>query len=369
MVLWIVLFLLLAGGRYEVFFTGENLAPVKDISLCAGEKVYLAYSAPDSVATVVVMLTPELEEIKTLRFENVISPSVRTFNGSVYMAGIRGESIAVKIFSSNLERIRETAFGVEEPTNVSILPYEGGILLAYVHRFLEHDLLHQDVFVKKLDFSLEEIQEVRLTDGGSWEDPSIAICNDDIFVSYGNAPLVPILDRHIVVVKLNPQLEKIAEIRYPATPSDENMPMSGATEAEILAEQDGILLFYRINDFEHSYTKLTLKGNAIFVPGNIRAVTLTTDLTVEGEFILTEDKREHFSPAATSAFGKIYFAQYFIDGDTKKLEVTSSETLEGLKVEPPSEMKGYYLAGLFVTGVIVAVMIYLRKRKKKSKKR
>lgn len=368
MALWIVLLLLLVGGRYEVFFTGENLAPVKDISLCAGENVYLAYSAPDSVATVMVMLTPDLEEIKTLRIENVISPSIRTFNDSVYLAGVRGESIAMKVFSSNLEFTKETAFGVEEPTNVSILPYEGGILLAYVHRFLEHDLLHQDVFVKKLDFSFNELQEIRLTEGGSWEDPSLAICNDNIFVSYGNAPLVPILDRHIVVVKLNSQLEKVGEIRYPATPSDENMPMSGATEAEVLAVQEGILLFYRMNDFEHSYTRLTLKGNVIFVPGNIRAVTLTTDLTVEEEFMLTEDKREHFSPAATSAFGKIYFAQYFTDGDTKKLEVTSSETMEGLKVEPPSEMKAYYWAGLFVTGVIVVVMIYLGKRKKKKKR-
>lgn len=353
---------------YTVSFAGEDLGPIEDISLSADDHyVYVAYTPPDEDATIVVVLTPELEEVSTTRADGVTSPCVAAYDTAVYLAGIKDEDIVVQVFSADLEFVREYTMTVEEPVDVHILPYEEGILLAYAHRFLENDLLRQDVFVRKVDFSFSHVAEARFTSWDFWEDPTLALYNDSIILSYGNAPLVSIFGRHIIVKRLNRDLEEIGEIRYPALVSDRVNVVQGATAVV----GDDVVLFVRVTDRDFSVSRFTWEGMTTVVPGNIRAVPLviTDDLSLGEEIVLTEDVTEEYEPAAVSAFGGIYFGFWMSENDQKTLQVVYGNSLEELKIEPPGERS--YLVPITI-GALVAlagILFLVKKRSKKGKKK
>lgn len=350
------------GEVYRVTFEGEGLAPIDTISLSASsDSLYMAYTPPDTVDTVVVELSPELSELASMRIEGLVSPCVKVYNNNVYLAGIQGEKIVIHVYSGDLEFIEDFEITVEEPTHVYILPYNEGILLSYVHRFLEDGLLRQDVFVKKFDFSFNQTGEARLTGWDYWQSPCIAVYGDNIIVSYANAPLYGFLDRHAVVTLLNKDLEEVGMIRYPKDATEGK----NVTQPEIVILGDGIVLFCRATDQNFSYSKFTWEGMVTVLPGNIRAVKITDDLVVEKEVFITEDITEEYAPCAISAFGRIYFAYCVSEKAGKSLEVFYADTLEGLKVEPPHEWP--YWVAIPVAIVLVALAVLVRKRSKAKK--
>lgn len=374
MLIMVMLFLVTVQGGtpYEASFTGGDAAPIKGVSLCADENsLYLAYISPDSDSTVIVKLSPELEEIGSIRMEGWSSPCIKAFGGFVYLAGIKEGSILVQVFSSELEPVKDFKMRVEEPTYVYILPYKEGILLSYVHRFLEDDLLRQDVFVRKVDFSFTQLAEVRLTSWDYWEDPSLVVYGDSIVVAYGNAPIVPILDRHVVVTRLNSNLEKTGEVRYPKEANVEDGTSRNVVQPEIVALDDGVLLLFRVTDRTFSYSKFTWKGSVTFVPGNIQGVKFTEDLTVEEEVTISHDYREHYSPAAVYAFGRIYLAHSIKEETSKKVQVIYADSVESVKVEPPPSSKGYIYGTVVavVAAALILVVVRLKSRKKAKKSR
>lgn len=374
MLVTVMLFLVTVegGAPYEASFTGGDAAPIKGVSLCADENsLYLAYISPDSDSTVIVKLSPELEEIRNIRVEGLHSPCVKAFGGSVYLAGIKEESIVVQVFSSELEPVKDFEMKVEEPTYVYILPYEEGILLSYVHRFLEDNLLHQDVFVRKVDFSFTQLAEVRLTSWDYWEDPSLAVYGDSILVAYGNAPIVPILDRHVVITRLNLNLEKVGEVRYPAEANVEDGTSRNVVQPDIVALDDGALLLFRVTDRTFSYSKFTWKGSVTFVPGNIQGVKFTEDLTAGEGVTISHDYLEHYYPAAVHAFGRLYLAHSIKEETSKKVQVIYADSVENVKVEPPPSSRGYVYGTVFVVAAaaLILVVVGLKSGKKQKKSR
>ncbi|KYK30478.1 MAG: hypothetical protein AYK19_18285 [Theionarchaea archaeon DG-70-1] len=353
------------GEVYRVTFEGEGLAPIDTISLSASsDSLYMAYTPPDTVDTVVVELSPELSELASMRIEGLVSPCVKVYNNNVYLAGIQGEKIVIRVYSGDLEFVEDFEIAVEEPTHVYILPYKEGILLSYVHRFLEDGLLRQDVFVKKVDFSFNEIGEARLTGWDFWQDPCIAVYGDNIIVSYANAPLYGFLDRHAVVALLSKDLEGVGMIRYPKDAAEGR----NVTQPEIAVLDDGIVLFCRVTDQSFSYSKFTWEGMVTVLPGNIRAVKLKDDLVVEKEVFITEDFTEEYAPSAVSAFGRIYFAYCVSEKTGKSLEVFYADTLEGLTVEPPQEWPYWVVIPVAIVLVVLAVLVKKRSKAKKEKK-
>ncbi|KYK37293.1 MAG: hypothetical protein AYK18_10395 [Theionarchaea archaeon DG-70] len=364
MIVMIALLLVAVQGDtfYEIDFPGEELAPIDDVSLCAdGKSVYVAYTPPDAADTVVTKLGIDLEELESIRLEGVISPCIKVFDNTMYLVGISGEQIVIKVLTSDLEVITDFTMEIEEPTHVYILPYEEGILLSYVHRFLENDLLRQDVFVKKLDFSFNQLAEARLTNWDYWEDPCLAVYNESILVCYANAPLISILDRHLVIVKLDMDLEKIEEVRHPRQAAMEgDMPIGKTViQPDMVKVDEGVVILYRIADHNFTTSKWTWQGFTTIVPGNIRGVHITESLEIGEEITISKDFREHYQPAAVSAFGRVYFAHAISEKEVKKLQIISAETFYDLKVEPPSwwETHQYRIAAGTVVGIVVVVVI------------
>ncbi len=353
------------GLVYRASFAGEELAPIEDISLSAdNESLYLAYTPPDSAATVVATLSPELEEINTVRMDGLISPCIKAYNDHVYLACIQGEEIVLRVLSRNLVVMKDFRISVEEPTDVYILPYKEGILLAYVHRFLEEDLLHQDVFLKKLDFSFNEIAETRLTYWDYWEDPCMAMYENSIFVSSANAPLYGFLDRHLIIVQLNENLEALGQIRYPKDASE----WRNITQPDMIAVEDGVVLFFRMTDRNYSYKMFTWQGSVTVVPGNIRTIEIAEDLTIQAEAAVSEDYIEEYTPTAVSAFGRVYLGYCATEKEGVSLQILCADTVEGLKIQPPPQ-KSYWIYMPFVMIILAAAVILIVMRRLKPKKK
>lgn len=357
---------------YEVSFTGEGLAPIQYISLSADNSaLYLAYMPPDSPDTVVTVLSPELVEVTSMRREEFKSPYIRAYNDRVYLAGIENENIIVEVYTTSLEFVRDFQITVEEPTCVCVYPYEEGFLLAYAHRFLEDNLLHQDVFIKKVDSSFNVTAEGRLTYWDYWEDPSLAVYDGRIFASYANAPLYGFLDRHVVVTELNDNLEEVTKIRYPKDATEELNVVS----PELAVLNDALILLYRVTDRTFFFTRYTWEGQIIVIPGNVRAVELTGDLMVEKEIFITQDYKEEYEPAAVSAFGKVYFAYSFNEENVMKLQVISAGSVEGLEMEkgePPPQIPYTVIAGVILViffVVLFSLIVGFPKLRRKSKKK
>ncbi|MBU7018352.1 MAG: hypothetical protein HXS44_12650 [Theionarchaea archaeon] len=367
LILFTLLLSLTEGGvGYEVSFIGGDLGPVRDISVTALDGLYLAYTPPDENVTVVVSLSQELQERSSIRIDGLISPCVKAYHDTVYVAGIENEDIVLLGFNENLEMVKDFRFSVEEPTHVYVLPYEGGILLSYVHRFLEDGLLRQDVFLKKLDFSFNELTEVRLTNWDYWEDPCIVVNQGLIFVSYAIAPLYGFLDRHVVITILDSSLEVAGSIRYPKDASEGK----NVVQPDMAVVDEGVILFCRMTDLDFSYSRFTWEGKIQVVPGNIHAVKLNKDLAIEKEFAITSDYEEHYEPCGVAAFERIYFAYSVDEEGMKKVQVIYADTVEQLKIEPPEE--GSYtwvVGGVVVIGVVVAGLVVRRMRSKKTKKK
>lgn len=349
---------------YNVSFTGEDLGPIEAISLAANDHIYLAYTLPDQDATMLVALNPELEELSSTLIEGLHSPCVTTYRNTVYLAGIKNEDIVLQEFSTDLELIEAVTITVEEPVDVYILSYEEGILLAYVHRFLENSLLRQDVFVKKLDFSFQEVAEARLTDWDYWEDPCLAVYKDTIILSYGDAPLVSIFGRHVVITTLNKDLEELGETRYPVEVTEKK----NVVQTAIAVVHDEVVAFFRITDRDFSVSKFTWEGTVTVVPGNIQAVTvkITDELALGETVVITEDTIEEYEPAAVSAFDKVYFAYWISEENGLKLQVISADTVEGLKVEPPEE-KSFTWIIIVVVVVLAGLGVLLIKKRSRTK--
>ena len=371
----VIMTLLLAisgeGTQYEVSFFGEGLGPVEEISLCADEySLYLAYIPPDSSDTVVVKLSPELQELGSVRIENFASPCIKVYNKKIYLAGIRNEQIIVHVLSDELEFLDDFTMEVEEPVDVYILPGKEGILLSYAHRFLEDNLLRQDVFLKKVDFSFREKAATRLTSWEYWEDPSIAVYGDTILLCYANAPLVSFLDRHVVITTLNWDLETLGEVRYPAAVS-EDVPKRNVVQPEITALDDGVLLLFRVTDRDFSFTQLTWEGVATVIPGNIGGLPVSDELAMGDEIAITSDSQEQYQPAAVSAFGKVYFAYAVSEKEVKNLHIICADTVDELKVEPPPwwQNQVYQIAGIALVIGIGVILLGIMKRSKFKKKK
>jgi hypothetical protein len=336
--------------------------------------MYLAYSPPDTKGIRLVQLDSELNEVRILEIDDMTSPCVKWYDDSVYLAGIKGEALVVRVYTDQLEQVRESVIAAEEPVDVYILPCEEGIFLSYVHRFLEEDLLHQDVFVKKFDFSFTEINSTRLTSWDFWEESSLAVIDGNLVVAYSYYPLSAFMSRYVMVSVLDSDLNKIAEITYPKDLSISNETPLGknVVEPDLCIVGSQVVLLFRITDQNFSATKLTWEGTVIVVPGNIHAVVLNEDLSIDREVYLTEDYREHFGPCAVYEGGQIYFAQSVKDGSTTTVEVVSAPTLEELKLalEPPSSgIPVYWVVGLGAgIAVLIGLILWVRKRKRSSRK-
>jgi hypothetical protein len=377
LLLSIPLLLALQGeGTYDVTFAGENLSPIEEISLCANDhSVYLAYAPPDSSDAVVVQLNPQLEELRSTRINGIMSPCIKAFDNTLYLAGINSkeESIVIHVFSDALEPLEDFHIAVEEPVDVYILPYQGGILLSYVHRFLEEGLLRQDVFLKKLDTSFAEVATTRLTDWYYWENPCLAICGDTIVISYSFTSLTPFMNRYLVVAALNSDLEKIEEIRYPIEMDlgPDNPLGRNAVQPDMTPLNSKILLLFRMTDLDFSKKKFTLDGIVTVMPGNIKALQLTDELQIEKEAAITSDYREQFEPTAVTAFGHIYLAYYARDGENYNLQIIYADSLEELKIEPPAQWQSYwpYILGIVVVAAVVGLVANRRLSPKKDQKK
>ncbi|MBU7014488.1 MAG: hypothetical protein HXS52_07625 [Theionarchaea archaeon] len=375
LLLTVTMILLGFSGGYQLTFTGEDLPPVKDISLCASnDSIYLAYSPPDTEGITLVQLDTRLNEVRTLEVDDMTSPCVKWYKDSIYLAGIKGEAIVVRVFTDQLELVREFVTPVEEPVDVNILPSDEGIFLSYVHRFLEDDLLHQDVFVKKFDFSFTELSSARLTSWDFWEESCLAAIEGKLVVAYSYYPLSAFMSRYVMVAVLDSDLNKIAEISHPKDLSitDETPLGRNVIEPDLCTMDSQIVLLFRITDQNFSGTKLTLEGKIIVVPGNVHAVILTEDLLIDREVILTEDYREQFGPCAVYTGDQIYFAQSVKDGSTTTIEVVSASTLEDLKLalEPQeSGLSDYWIVGLGGGIVLLTVLVFFVRRRKRSTSR
>lgn len=371
----ILLLLLAAQQGYTIPFEGEDLAPIKEISLSANEhSIYVAYTPPDTEGITIVQLTPDLEEVRTVHFNELTSPSIKAYSDALYLAGVNpySEVVVIQEFTDDLTQVREHKIAAEEPVAVSIYPYSEGILLAYIHRFLEGGLLRQDVFVKKLNFSFTEIAENRLTNWDYWEEPSIAVYNGIPVVSYSYTSLAPFMGRYVVVTTLDSQLEKVTEVRYPKELSltRDNPLGKNVVQPDIAVIGSDLVLFFRMTDIEFSTTKFTLEGTVTVVPGNIRAAVLTEELLVEREVAITADYSEHYEPAAGSAFGRVYLAYSMSEETVTTLHIDYAESLDGLKMEPPSSYgigTGLIIGVGFIV-VVCAVLFLFVKSRSKSKK-
>jgi hypothetical protein len=375
LLLAVTMILLGINGGYQVTFTGEDLPPIKDISLCASStNIYLAYSPPDTKGITVVQLDSELNKVRALEIDDMTSPCVKWYDDVVYLAGIKGEAVIIRVYTDQLEQVSEFVIAAEEPVDVYILPCEEGIFLSYVHRFLEDDLLHQDVFVEKFDFSFTEINSARLTSWDFWEESCLAVIDGNIVVAYSYYPLSAFMSRYVMVSVLDSDLNKIAEITYPKdlSISDETPLGRNVVEPDLCIVDSQVVLLFRITDQNFSATKLTWEGTVIVVPGNIHAVVLNEDLSIDREVNLTEDYREHFGPCTAYEGDQIYFAQSVKDGSTTTVEVVSAPTLEELKLAlepPPSGISVYWILGLGAgIALLIGLIFWVRKRKRSSRK-
>jgi hypothetical protein len=348
---------------YQVFFTGEDIAAIEDISLCATDhSIYAAYTPPDTQETVVAQLTPDLAEIRTTRW-NIVSPCIKAYqNQNIYLAGILGESIVVYVLSFELETIDQFTFEVEEPVNVCILPCEHGLFVSYVHRFLEDGLLRQDVFVKKFDFSFSEIASARLTSWFYWMDPCMTMYNDKIVISYSFTSLQPFIGRYLAIVTLDKDLEKVKEVNYPKEQKPGAIVGKNVTQPNITGIDSGILLVFRVTDEDFSTSKLTWKGMMTIVPGNIHAIVLSEDLTIEEEIIITKDSKEEYEPAVISAFDRVYLAHYVSTQKKQYLEVVYADSVHELVESFPAPRTYWpYLVGAGVIVILAGWYLYSRR--------
>lgn len=371
----ILLLLLAAQQGYIIPFEGEDLAPIREISLSANEhSIYVAYTPPDTEGITIVQLTSDLEEVRTVQVNELTSPSIKAYNDKVYLAGVNpfSEVVVIQEFTDDLTQVREHKIAAEEPVAVSIYVYSEGILLAYIHRFLEDGLLRQDVFVKKLNFSFAEIAENRLTNWDYWEEPCITVYNGIPVVSYSYTSLAPFMGRYIVITTLDSQLEKVTEVQYPKDISltSDNPLGKNVVQPDITVIGSDLVLFFRMTDTEFSATKFTREGTMTVVPGNIRAVVLTEELLVEKEVAITADYKEYYEPAAASAFERVYLAYSMSEETVTTLHIDYAESLDGLKMEPSSSYgigTGLIIGGGFIV-VVCAVLFLFVKSRSKSKK-
>lgn len=349
-------------GTYQVSFTGEDLAPIEDISLCATDQgIYVAYTPPDTQETVITQLMPDLTEIRTNRL-NIVSPCIKSYKNKIYVAGIAGESITVHVLSFELEHIDQFTFEVEEPVDVYILPTEKGIFISYVHRFLEDGLLRQDVFVKKFDFSFCEVISNRLTSWFAWKSPCMTIHNDKIFIAYSFTSNQPFIGRYFVIATLNENLEKIKEVHYPKEQKPDTVVGRNVIQPDITTIDSDILLIFRVTDENFSTSKLTREGMMTVVPGNVNAVLISEELLVTQEIIITEDYKEEYEPAVVSAFEKVYLAHCVSTKNKQCLEVVYADSAEKLRENFPVP-KNYwpYIVGGVILLVLAGWYIYSKR--------
>jgi len=379
---WIILMITLLmvtaqgeGHSYDIVFEGKDTVAIEDISLAAGtEHLFLAYTPPDSTQTHILILSPELEEVKTQKVESLLSPSIGVYAQTVYLAGIQDTDIVIMRFTEDLEKIDEYSFSLEEPVDVCILPVHDGLYLSFVNRFFEEGLLRQDIFMKKLDYSFTEISHNRITYGSFWEEPSLALFGDTVYLSYASAPLMSFLNRHIVCGALDSHLALNNERRIPVeSTADKNI-----FQASLTATDNGLLLFYRISSKDFTISRFTWDGMVTIRVGNIQGISLTPDLELGEDIIVTRDCWEQYTPSALSAFGKIYLSYTEIQSESQHLKIISAQTPQQLKQAPPSwwETSRYWIVIPTVVVIGAAYMIYLyhkshnssSKKKKKQKK-
>ncbi|MGD2250010.1 MAG: hypothetical protein PVF58_16515 [Candidatus Methanofastidiosia archaeon] len=346
---------------YRVPFTGEDIAAIEDISLCATDhSIYVAYTPPDAQETVITQLQPDLTEIRTTRL-HIVSPSIKAYQ-NIYLAGISGESIVVYVLSHELETIDHFTFEVEEPIDVCILPCEHGLYISYAHRFLEDRLLRQDVFVKKFDFSFSEIATTRLTSWYYWMEPCMTLYNDKIIISYSFTSLQPFLGRYLVITTLDKDLEIIKEVIYPKEHKPDTIVGKNVTQPDITGIDSGILLVFRMTDEDFSTNKLTWEGMQTIVPGNIYAVLLSEDLTIKEEISITKDSKEEYEPTVISAFDRVYLAHYVSTQKKKYLEVVYADTVYELAETFPVQRTWWpYLVGAGVIVIVAGWYVYSKK--------
>lgn len=365
----VVLLVLVLQQGLTITSEGEDLPPIREISLSANEhSIYVAYTPPDKEGTTLLQLTPDLEKVHEVQITELTSPSITVYNNNVYLAGVNAfsEVVVIQEFSDDLNLVSELKIAAEEPVAVSIHAHSKGILLAYIHRFLEDGLLRQDVFVKNLDFSFREIAANRLTNWDYWEEPSITMYNGAIVVSYSYTSLSPFMGRYVAVVTLDSHLEKVTEVRYPKEMAiDRESPLGkNVVQPGITVIGDDLVLFSRMTDTAFSTSKITLEGTVTVVPGNLRAVILSKELLVEREIAITADYREYFEPAAVSAFGRVYLAYSTSEKTGATLQIDYAESVDGLTIEPPPSYRSgtWLLVGVAI--VVCAVLFFAKSRKK-----
>jgi hypothetical protein len=355
------------GCSHDRAFEGNDLTAIEDISICAGtENLFLSYTPPDSTITRILKLDSDCKDVQSYDIDSLLSPSIGIQDMTVYCAGIRDTEIVITTFSLDLEKREEVSFSLEEPVDVCILPTSDSIYLSYVDRFFEEGLMRQDIFIKKLDHSFAEIAHNRITFDYFWEEPSLAMYHDVLYLAYASSPLMSFLNRHIVLHELDSHLAVQNEKRIPV----ESTPDKNIFQPSLTDTETGLLLFYRIAADDFTISKFTWDGMITVRVGNIRGVPLTPDLSWGEEIIVTQDCWEQYTPAVESAFGKVYLSYAETHEESQHLRIISAPTPIQLKQDPPPwwETSMYWLvipAGILI-GSGLLVYHYRKNRKKKS---
>jgi hypothetical protein len=346
--------------------------------MCAGtEYLFLSYTPPDSTMTRVLKLDADCNRVQSYEIDSFRSPSIGIHDETVYCAGIRDAEILILTFNLDLEKSDEYSLSLEEPVDVCILPTAEGIYLSYVDRYFEEGLLRQDIFMKELDYSFTEIAHNRITFDRFWEEPSLALHHDVLYLAYASSPLMSFLNRHIVLNELDSHLAVQNEKRIPV----ESTPDKNIFQPSLTDTPTGLLLFYRIAGEDFTITKFTWDGVMTVRVGNIHGIALTPHLSWGEEIIVTQDCWEQYTPAVESAFGRVYLSYAETQNKSQHLKIISADTLPQLKQDPPSwwETSNYWL--IIPTAILLGLglVIYLyrahwkkrpgKKNKKKEKKK
>jgi hypothetical protein len=374
---WIILIIALSllvsqGGRcfLEIKFEGKEIDPVEDISLCASTQyLYLAYTPPDSTTTCIMKLNPDLEELRHIEIDPLLSPDICMHDMTLYLAGIRDTELVIMALTGDLEKIDEHTISLEEPVDVCISPVADGFYLSYVDRYFEEGLLRQDIFIKKLDYAFQEIAQNRITFDSFWEEPNLALCEGTVFLSYANAPIMSFLNRYIVIGEIDSQLHLQNEKRIPVeSTADRNL-----TQPSVTATDTELLLFFRESGKDFTISRFTWEGMVTRRIGNIRGVTLTPELERDEDIVVTRDCWEQYTPSALSAFGKIYLSYAEIQKDGQLLKIISADTPHELRQPPPHwwETSPYWIIIPVLLGILIVYILtsYYRNRRKTNRKK
>lgn len=377
MVRWIILVITLSllvsqGERcsFEEKFEGKESVSVKDISLCASTHyLYLAYTPPDSKKTRLVKLNTCLEELQQSEIDFLLSPSLCMHDMTLYLAGIRDKEIVIMTVTEDLHIIDEHSIPLEEPVDVCMISTEDGLYLSYVDRYFEEGLMRQDIFVKKLDYSFQEIAFNRITFDSFWEEPSLTYYEGRIFLAYGSAPLMSFLNRYIIIGELDPDLHLEPMKRIPS----ESTAEKNLTQPSLMATNSGLLLFYRESGEDFTISRFTWDGMVTIRIGNITGVPFTPEMEQGEDFVVTLDCWEQYTPSATYAFGKIFLSYTELRKDSQHLKIISALTPYELKQAPPPwwETSAYWIIIPVILGVILSYLLYsyYKKYKKSGRKK